>query len=415
MFVRDLQHFIQSRIEITTNDFFIPCKICFFIFFIVVNSNCKAPSKNNSELDKDTRNLLANSILFNWLLNPPKLSEDIEGCTQEIRQYSNADCIGADVISENSCNTGKLRKGELKFYKVNFTEQSDFSVSVDYGNNKYSPNVCSEFYKEDTNPTYKNRKDFLEFGEISKLCKDGYDKVSNKANSFRCISIKTNCSEDFSFRTTSAPAINFTSGVVTGTPSLPIWTKTSGAFTPINGRTIPVSNNNNIAPIPIGFSFSFAGITYTHLYISLNGGIGFDAGSFSTSIPTINQQKDYFLSPWRTYLKMDCSSTVSYSLESGSGKILTIQWLNVLYNLEYISIKPSRISFQVKLYETSNKIEFIYGPSDIQSTSGTASTGIRYYYAGTEGFVESLSGTNNLYTYYPSSFPTTGTIVRFTP
>ena len=169
------------------------------------------------------------------------------------------------------------------------------------------------------------------------------------------------------------------------------FSQTSGTYTPITGGTVlgteanddEVFNNNttgSAAPItntgfPIGFNFAFKGVYLDKFAVSTNGFIKLGTGSFSMPDPGISYEgavlqmpgADFnsILSPFNTYLVAKTGSTIKY-LTTGTelNRKLIVQWSGYTIN----GYPSDNINFQVVLYETSNKIEFIYGDFNIGST-----------------------------------------------
>jgi hypothetical protein len=117
------------------------------------------------------------------------------------------------------------------------------------------------------------------------------------------------------------------------------------------------------------------------------GGTAFDNSLlFTTSVPNVT------LAPWFDDLRDDNTSTVNYKTEGVSpSRVFTVEWYRVR---SYSGAQYVRISFQVKLYETSNIIEFHYGTveSGTHSASESASIGLEDATGGTNHFIEATNG-----------------------
>jgi|GEM_PF-2206475 len=158
-------------------------------------------------------------------------------------------------------------------------------------------------------------------------------------------------------------------------------TSTSGVFTPLTVSTTisEIGSADNISnPIPIGFTFNYYGTAYTQLKVSTDGFITFNPVGFGDHSNNISGGPS-FLPIFQAIAPLwdDLSGflgTASYNLSgTAPNRVLTIEWLN--WNWE--SSTPT-ISFQVKLYETSNSIEFIYRQESgsVASFSNGASIGL---------------------------------------
>lgn len=212
------------------------------------------------------------------------------------------------------------------------------------------------------------------------------------------------------------------------------FTAVAGAYTAnVAPTAVPgfCCGNDNItsAPIPIGFNFQFGCDTYTDFVVTENGWMTFDVNCWDFhntndldnqvgSAPGIDRP---IIAPLWDDLAMDVSSsTVNYKLTgSAPNRILTIEWSRMLWRW---SAAAWGISFQVKLYETTNRIEFIYlrnGTATANLATPTASIGL----AGlTIGDFYSLNGVGGAPTASQvtetstlSSKPATGQIYRWDP
>lgn len=169
-----------------------------------------------------------------------------------------------------------------------------------------------------------------------------------------------------------------------------------GTFVPITGgTTVPAIQADDVisGPIPIGFGFNFSGNNYGTVYASSNGFLSFNpsaASSASNSLGAPSTSIIPLIAPLWDDLdgKATGGSTASYLVSGSTGnRIFTFEWLNWEW---YWNATSAVISFQVKLYETDNHIEFIYRQEAGNVVSGSASIGL----AGTTvGNFLSLDGT----------------------
>ncbi|HMO62853.1 MAG TPA: T9SS type A sorting domain-containing protein [Ferruginibacter sp.] len=177
------------------------------------------------------------------------------------------------------------------------------------------------------------------------------------------------------------------------------------------GTAIPMSHAEDGAstnPQDIGFSFVFNGITYTQFMIHADGILKLgntapgsataiainNAGSYATTFTTTNALFQNILLPFFTNLVQGSAAPEFHVLTSGTApnRVCTIQWKNLRdadnpaggQQHQY-----SNLEFQVKLYETTNDIEFVYGnftpsASDITAQRRNAACGIK---AGSTAFL----------------------------
>lgn len=144
--------------------------------------------------------------------------------------------------------------------------------------------------------------------------------------------------------------------------------------------------------IAIGFSFTYACQTYTYFGASTNGwlGLGTAAGTTITNDYNGNNLQGIHSWPIIAPLWDDLAlgaGNVNYQLTGAAGsRILTIEWKKVNWNY---AASNSTLTFQVKLYEGSNNIEFIYMPEGGVTNSPSASIGL----SSSSGDFYSLDGT----------------------
>jgi len=200
------------------------------------------------------------------------------------------------------------------------------------------------------------------------------------------------------------------------------FTPTTGTFTPLAGGTatsLAATTDDAISTaFNIGFSFVFNGVTYTQVMASSNGPLLFGTGRTATATnnlaTTTLTQRPGVAALWDD---LQCTSGVTYQLSGTSpNQVLTVEWLNMEWN--YASV-TAVISYQVKLYETTNVVEFIYRQDATAVNSGSASIGIMGATAADYISLQNTSGapttstsasTNTL-----ATKPATGQIYRFTP
>lgn len=190
-------------------------------------------------------------------------------------------------------------------------------------------------------------------------------------------------------------------------------------MTLLSGATTGPTGDDAAANVNIGFTFNYLGVNYTQARICTNGWISINLSGttandnstlFSTTSPATT------LAPWFDNLTVDGSSSLSYKTEgSAPNRIFTAEWKNVP---TYRTGATSRINFQVKLYETSNIIEFQYGSLVVgtHNSSESASIGIEDATGGSGHFIEATatsmtSGITTLVS--PGNWPAVN--YRFTP
>jgi hypothetical protein len=212
-------------------------------------------------------------------------------------------------------------------------------------------------------------------------------------------------------------------------------------FTAVNGTYTPIAGGTNVsylygaaanaddgyAAVTIGFNFVYNGITYTTVRPCANGFASFGT-ALTGSTDTWTNDLTGGLGAGRPIVAplwddMDNSSgNTSYVLTGvAPDRVLTVQWFNSKWQYSGLT---GAISFQLKLYETSNIIEFVY-KQETGSVANAgdlgASIGITSTATGSGSFISlGGSGTTPGFSYTTetnsiSTKPATGQVYRFTP
>ncbi|NMH26523.1 fibronectin type III domain-containing protein, partial [Flavobacterium silvaticum] len=235
--------------------------------------------------------------------------------------------------------------------------------------------------------------------------------------------------------TVSATPTSLCSGATTQldavTPTVPTqasnysFTAVAGTFTPLTGATATSLGTTDddvlSSAFNIGFSFTFSGTAYTQIAASSNGQLIFGtAGSQSATNDLASTTSSYRPSILALWDDIQLTSGVKYKLEgSAPNRVLTVEWLNVEWNYQS---NTGVLSFQVKLYETTNVVEMVYRQESTAYSAGTtggASIGLMgttsgnflsLTSSGTNPGTSTTTATNNI-----TAKPATGQIYRFTP
>ena len=149
-------------------------------------------------------------------------------------------------------------------------------------------------------------------------------------------------------------------------------------------------DNDNSAPQNIGFSFHFNGTAYSQFVLNTNGIIKLGRSalpdtvfySTATGVSGTNAVITPYIDilyPFNHDLKgTDSSEYRVYTSGTAGSRVCTIQYKNVSDKAGVVQY--ANMNFQVKLYESTGVIEFVYGrftSSGNAATSITAVTGIR--------------------------------------
>lgn len=197
----------------------------------------------------------------------------------------------------------------------------------------------------------------------------------------------------------------------------------NGTFTPITsgsgGGTLSTATGDDITQdnLPIGFTFNYLGTNYTTMGVSTNGWASFvgalagasqngNTNLYLTTGPNLS------VGPWWDDLWSD--SIVYRTTGTPGSQVFTIQWNSITY----FTGATQRISFQLKLYEGTNVIEFHYGtvvPGTV-SASESASIGIEGATGGNGNYLDAVTGSYYCGQYFmqaATKWPTR--YYRFTP
>ena len=145
------------------------------------------------------------------------------------------------------------------------------------------------------------------------------------------------------------------------------FTPSSGTFTPLFGATVQQAvigdAYDDWYPLaPIGFNFTYDGTVYTQVSASTKGFMSFGKlanADSQNSLSSRGVEVRPLVAPLWDDTSVDFfTGSVSY-LTTGTApnRVFTMQWLNM--DWVYQATTPV-ISYQVKLYETTNKVQFVY-------------------------------------------------------
>lgn len=169
----------------------------------------------------------------------------------------------------------------------------------------------------------------------------------------------------------------------------------TGSYAANGGTNIWTSGDDNLsAAIPIGFTFNFGGCSttpYTQVKVSTNGWLALGTGATGSQATNSMSWTNYgpLLAPLWDDLAIGSGGNVNYSTSGVAGsRVFTVEWLNMKW---YWAASSPSISFQVKLYESTGTIEYIYRQEAGTVSSASASIGIN---GGAAGDYYSLNNTS---------------------
>lgn len=175
----------------------------------------------------------------------------------------------------------------------------------------------------------------------------------------------------------------------------------NGSFTALTGgNTTTWTGNTDDAVsglIPIGFDFWYMGVRYTNIGASTNGwltlGTVLSDYLYTNSLTSGGTPRPVIAPLWDD-LDIVANNNVTYKTTGTPGnQVFTLQYLNVKWNYQALG---SVCSFQVKLYESTGKIEFIYRSEVFPANAASASIGITAVATGSGNFLSVNNNGNNV-------------------
>jgi uncharacterized repeat protein (TIGR01451 family) len=210
---------------------------------------------------------------------------------------------------------------------------------------------------------------------------------------------------------------------------------TTTTYTEITGGTLHGSgtavDDSNYNAVSIGFTFTYNKVNYTQIGINSNGFVRLGGTAFSTSCA---------YTPISSSDNTNCSNVIAALAEDQQGntggtlrsellgiapnRVLVIQWKD----FRHYNVTSESFNYQIRLYETTNVVELVYGPFTKNATNRTDQVGLRgatnadfnnkkTTTATTGSWNSPLAGTSNLDAMglTTSLYPASGLVYQFTP
>lgn len=199
------------------------------------------------------------------------------------------------------------------------------------------------------------------------------------------------------------------------------FTYSSGTYTEITGTVSTATGDDGAQNLTLPFTFVYDGVSYTTARVSTNGWL--EMGTLVTASAYINDLASTtykpFLCPLWDDLYDDASGDIQYTTTGTTpNRVFIVQWKNI--NWYYSG--GSDQNFQIRLYESTNVVEFIYGTMNAPLSTPSASIGINDATGGSGHFISITPGAtptssttvaNNAIN--ASTYLTSGLIYTFTP
>lgn len=175
------------------------------------------------------------------------------------------------------------------------------------------------------------------------------------------------------------------------------WSQSAGTYVGITGGSETVATASGYSPAGLDDvvqtftipSFTYNGVAYTSASISTNGFMTFGTAPTTTNYIPIQSSETYggSISAWGRDLNGfagigGLTSTITVGvLGTAPNRITVFQWKNFRSVASTSTSLVPYINFQIRLYETSNRIEVVYGSSGFAAgsanTAGSAQIGLR--------------------------------------
>ncbi len=217
-----------------------------------------------------------------------------------------------------------------------------------------------------------------------------------------------------------------------------VFQQVSGTFTPMTGGTVlgtATNDDNAFTAVPMGFNFTFNGIVFNSVGVCANGWIKMGATPVNSYTPLSGTATyDNTIAGFARDLQgFATGGSLKYQTTgTAPNRVFIVEWLNYRH-WSSTNANNINVNFQIRLSETSNTVEVVYGNCTMVGTGLTsaAQVGIRGTGA-TLATVNSRLVTNGVHTWptsvqntattstcgyrpTPLNLPTNGLIYRWTP
>jgi hypothetical protein len=157
------------------------------------------------------------------------------------------------------------------------------------------------------------------------------------------------------------------------------------AYTAVVGTSSTAAGDDGIEnAIPIGFTFNYEGVACTHFCVSTNGWIKMGNAATTGNTGTANYTNAFsatasnrpLIAPFWDDNNLGSGNIQYVVTGSAPNRILEVGWDNVNIGGGGSTSASAFASFKLRLYETTNVIDFVYGPVMDQAGTLTASVGL---------------------------------------
>lgn len=157
-----------------------------------------------------------------------------------------------------------------------------------------------------------------------------------------------------------------------------LFSASTGTYSEITGGTL-ISNNSGLSTQVfnnqnIGFTFGYCGNEYTSISIATKGYIAMGGSVANSATPLSSGASNFVISPLGGNLVAQSGSTIRTQLTgTAPNRVFTVQWRNFRWS----GATGDSYNFQLKLYESSNAVQFVYGSFTKNGTTREMQVGLR--------------------------------------
>jgi hypothetical protein len=183
------------------------------------------------------------------------------------------------------------------------------------------------------------------------------------------------------------------------------------SYSEIEGNASSLGGDEGVEVIGLPFQFNYDGFLYDEMLVSTNGWAEFGTGPMDSERGVSSEASLYYtngfnrnlasparptkaLAPWWDDLTLEHGGGISYeTLGTEPNRTFIIQWKDI--RAEFKDVNAARLNFQIQLHETTNIIEFHYGPMVYGTFAGPlvgASIGFKDHVGGDFHFYDLMAG-----------------------
>lgn len=160
-----------------------------------------------------------------------------------------------------------------------------------------------------------------------------------------------------------------------------VFSASTGTYSSINNTgqaLVSIAGDDTQQQITLPFTFTYAGQTYTQLKVSSNGYLAFDVGinAAAYGFQVNNAVSNPVVIPWGADLNLSTTNAtrraLTQTLGNAPNRVFVVEWVNVAYHPAI----NGTFNFQVRLYEGSNVVEFVYGNMVVTGTARDMAIGM---------------------------------------